>query len=350
MNSLLIIPLFFIVIHFLYIITAISFPRKKKDKDKTYIKNYSIEHIVCFKNESDFIQKKLENCYSINSCHKIHHTFINDNSDDNTLEMLNKYKHENTTIINNDTNLGKNQSQIKAVNSSTSDLILFTDANVFLTNQSVENIVKYFNNEIGGISGNVQITTDFKNVAFSGKYWELEKKIKEFQNQFDTVIGFDGGFYCVKRENYNLTRENELSDFETAFLIFEQGKKTKYAKDAVAIELEKRTIKNSLKTRLRASNRVFCSFCRIFKYINKIGYIAIIHFIFHKIFRYAASIFFVLFFPLFIYEFYKIHILMLLIFIIPVIARLIIESFALVAGGVIALTGKEYVTWTNKKI
>lgn len=334
----------------MYIILAILFPGKNRDNDKAYTKKYSIEHIVCFKNESDFIQKKLENCYSINTCHKIHHTFVNDNSDDDTLEMLNKYKSENTTIINNDTNHGKNQSQIKAVNSSTSDLILFTDANVFLNNQSVENVVKYFNGEIGGISGNVQITTDLKNVAFSGKYWELEKKIKEFQNLFGAVIGFDGGFYCVKRENYNLTRENELSDFETAFLIFEQGKKTKYAKDAIAIELEKRTIKNSLKTRLRASNRVFWSFYRIFKYVNEIGYNAIIHFIFHKILRYAASILFVIFFPLFIYEFYKIHILMLLIIIIPVIARLILECFALVAGGVIALTGKEYVTWTNKKI
>jgi len=165
-----------------------------------------------------------------------------------------------------------------------------------------------------------------------------------------TVIGFDGGFYCVKRANYNLTRENELSDFETAFLIFEQGKKSIYAEDAIALELEKRTIKNSLKTRLRASNRVFWSFRRIFKYINKIGYVATIHFIFHKIFRYAAGVLSVIFFPIIAYELFKIHILMLLIFIIPFIARLILECFALFAGGAMALTGKEYVTWTNKKI
>ncbi len=364
MNKIIILPFTLAFLHLLYVAVAIVYSELKsknshnKNKIKTdnaapgnniEIKKYSIEHITCFKNETAFIKDKLENLNKLNTIHEIHHTFVNDNSDDDTLEMLKKYKNENSSIINNTTSLGKNQSQIKAVDQSQSDLIFFTDANVFITDETVNNLVKNFDADIVGVTGNVKITTDLTNQDFSGKYWEIEKKIKEFQSLFGTVIGFDGGLYCVKRENYNLTRENELSDFETAFLIFEQQKKTKYVKEAVAVELEKRTIKNSLRSRIRASNRVFWSFYRIFKYIKELNFFVLLHFFLHKIIRYIAAISLVVFLPFIIVKIYYIFAPLLLIIFIPAVWRGILECVSLFIGGLIALTGKEYTTWTHSK-
>ncbi len=339
--------IFLCAIHFGYIFLAVIYP-KKNNREKRNGKKYSIEHIVCFKNESKFIEKKLQSCYEIDYP-GIHHTFVNDNSTDDSLELLNKYKREKTRIICNETDLGKNQSQIKAVRGTKSDFLLFTDANVFLERDSLNKIVRQFNKNTGGVCGNVTITTDMKHQGISGKYWQIEKKIKAFQSIFHSVIGFDGGFYCIKRENYKLKRENELSDFESAFLIFEQQKQTKFANNALATELEQRTVKRSFMARIRASNRVFWSFRRISKYIYRLKPAALIHFTLHKLVRYLLIIVFVLSIPLLIIDLLEVTPFLILIFFVPTVHRFVLESIALCIGGILALTGKEYTTWSDKK-
>ncbi len=355
MIYLLLIPLSFICLHLAYVCVALVYPKLTAKKgvdpmEDSFGKAYTIEHIVCFKNETAFVQKKMENAYSLDTRHKIHHTFINDNSSDDTPTLLETFAKDNTTLIHNTTNLGKNQSQIKAVNQSESDFLLFTDANVFISDDTIESLIGAFDEDTGGVTGNVRVTTDLKNQDFSGRYWELEKKIKAFQSLFGVVIGFDGGLYCVKRDSYCLTRENELSDFETAFLIFEQQKKTKYISNATALELEKRTLKNSIRSRIRACNRVFWSFYRIFKYLKRLRPVVILHFVCHKILRYASAITFVLFLPLIVLVLYEISIFLLLLFIVPAVTRITLESIALCIGGIIALTGTEYRTWSQKKL
>lgn len=347
MHKIYMIPVFFGILHLAYFAFSFFYPKKRK-KTKSAGTNPSIEHIVCFKNESRFIEKKLENCYRIDYP-SIHHTFINDNSTDDTLDLLKKFSNDDSDIINNPTNLGKNQSQISAVKKTKSELLLFTDANVFLHKDALHEIVKYFDDEMVGVCGNVTITTDLEHKDISGKYWQIEKRIKEFQTLSGSVIGFDGGFYCVKRRNYYLRRENELSDFETAFLILEQKLKTGYASTALADELEKRTIKSSFKARMRASNRVFWSYSRIFKYIWSLRKITLLHFFFHKLLRYLLILSFVLSLPFLIYDMIKIFPLLPVIFFIPYVFRITLESIALFTGGIIALFGKEYRTWSDKK-
>ena len=341
-----IIPLVLGSIHALYILTAILCPKNKKNISEGKI--YRIEHIVCFKNESKFIEGKLRNCYQI-SYPYIHHTFVNDNSSDNTLELLKEYKRADTVLMNNESNLGKNQSQMKAVKHTDSDLLLFTDANVFLDKNAVTYLVRHFDDNISGVCGDVTVTTDMKHKEIGGRYWEIEKQIKKFQSLSGSVIGFDGGFYGVRRADYNLTKKNELSDFESAFLLFEQGKQIRYAEDALAVEQERRKIKDSFKARIRASNRVIWSFIRIFRYIHKLRVSVLTHFIFHKILRYIFIITFVLSLPFIILDMFEISPFFLLIFFIPPIFRFTVESIALCIGGIVALTGKEYTTWSNKK-
>lgn len=332
--------------HITYIVLAAIYPNQKRKTPNR--KKYSVEHIVCFKDEISFIEEKLKNCYSI-EYPNLHHTFVNDNSTDNTLELLEKHKQENTNLISNDTNLGKNRSQIRSVKQTDSDLLLFTDANVFLHKDALNHIVSAFDESTGGVCGNVTTTTDMQHQDIVGKYWEIEKVVKRFQSLSGAVIGFDGGFYCVRREYYNWQRPTELSDLETAFLILEQRKQTKYVTEAFATEREKRKLRASFMARIRASNRVFWSFRRIFRYIRKLKSSVILHFTFHKLVRYAFVILSVICLPFIVMDMAVISPFLLLIFAIPHVNRLIFESIALCVGGIITLTGKEYTSWSNKK-
>jgi cellulose synthase/poly-beta-1,6-N-acetylglucosamine synthase-like glycosyltransferase len=332
-----------------YIIICLIFPGKTENKEALDSQLPSIEHIICFKNESKFARRKLENCYDIDYP-KIRHTFINDNSSDDTGDIITRFARSGCRVVHNQTDKGKNQSQITAVKNSQSDLLLFTDANVFLNPNAIKKLLQGFDDLVVGVCGNVTIKTETMKSEFSGRYWQLEKRIKRFQSRFGCVIGFDGGFYCVKRENYNIKRENELSDFETAFLIFEQGKKTRYMATAMATEIEKRSLKSSFKARVRASNRVLWSYRRIFRYADKLSQAVWINFFFHKLLRYGFIMSFVIFLPMMLISIYEFMPFLLLILFIPYIHRIIIESVALCVGGVVAVTGKEYTSWSDKKI
>jgi poly-beta-1,6-N-acetyl-D-glucosamine synthase len=349
MEYIFIFPLLLGAIHIAYIAVCLIFPGRNIKPRSLGESLPSIEHIVCFKNESKFVQRKIENSYGIDYS-KIRHTFINDNSTDDTSELIAQFNKAGGRVINNKSSIGKNQSQIMATKTSQSNLLLFTDANVFLDSDAVKKIITAFDDSVGGVCGNVTIKTETMKKELSGQYWQLEKRIKKFQSRFGSVIGFDGGFYCVKRECYNLKRENELSDFETAFLIFEQDKKTKYVDNALAIEIEKRTLKSSFKARVRASNRVFWSYRRIFTYIGKLPRVVMAQFFFHKLLRYGSIISFVICLPMIVYTLYRVMPLVLLVFVIPFVYRLTLENIALFIGGVIAATGKEYTTWSDKKI
>jgi cellulose synthase/poly-beta-1,6-N-acetylglucosamine synthase-like glycosyltransferase len=336
------------LLHIGYVLLSVVFPKRQRKIRNGSKRKYSVEHIVCFKNESKFIKKKLDNCYRINY-DNLCHTFINDNSQDDTLSLLKQYRRPGTTLINNETDMGKNQSQIKAAENSDRELLLFTDANVFLKKDALNHLVRYFDENTSGISGNVTITTDMAHKELPGKYWEIEKSVKNFQSLSGSMIGFDGGFYCVRRKHYKLKKENELSDFETAFLLFKQKKQTKYAEDAVAVELEKRKIKDSFKARIRASNRVFWSYKRILRYAYNLKPAVLIHFLLHKLCRYLFVVTFILSLPFILVDLFQVSPFLLLVFFIPHVYRFVIESAALCIGGIIALAGKQYTTWSNKK-
>lgn len=144
MSVILALPIVLISLHILYVISGLIWVNmidhgQESQPDK---ETYSIEHIVCFKNESRFVSKKLENSYELITLHNIHQTFVNDNSENDTFAQLQTYQQANTTIINNTLNLGKNLSQIEAVNQTDSDLLLFTDANVFLNSEAVESSLR----------------------------------------------------------------------------------------------------------------------------------------------------------------------------------------------------------------
>lgn len=349
-----VIPFVFGLLHLLYICIGALYlllfcsTEKKKRANPLEGELCLVEHIVCFKNESRFVKDKLRNCYQIDYP-EIHHTFVNDNSSDETLLLLERYSGEKTTIISNSENLGKNTSQINAVEKTDAKFLLFSDANVFIKPCALKTLLQSMDEETGGCCGNVTITRDLKALEFSGRYWELEKWIKRFQNCFGSVIGFDGGFYCVRKANYNLSRENELSDFETAFLLFEQQKLCRYSKKAKAAEMEQRTIKSSFSARTRASNRAFWSYHRIFKYIWKARPVVILHFFFHKLLRYSFVVTLVLTLPFLLIDLWGLSPLLLVFILIPYVLRSLSECIALCYGGIIALRGKEFRTWTDKK-
>jgi hypothetical protein len=146
-----------------------------------------------------------------------------------------------------------------------------------------------------------------------------------------------------------LTRENELSDFETAFILFQQRKATRFAHRALAVELESRSLGNSFRARVRAANRVFWSYYRIFRYIASLDSKVIFHFFFHKLLRYLFVLTVIPLAPVIICELFRISPFLVFVILVPQIFRVFCEGVALFTGGLIALSGKEYKFWTNRK-
>lgn len=339
--------------HFFYLFLSMIYGRKPSASPHPS-PFFSVEHIVCFRNESAFVRRKLENCSEIHYPH-IHHTFIDDQSDDDTGALLEKCRTANVTVIHNDRNIGKNASQIRAASQTDADLLLFTDANVFLAPDALSHVISSFTANTGGVTGNVTMTRTMDRVERDamGKYWELEKRVKKFQSRWGAVIGFDGGFYCVRRTHFSLGEGFELGDLDTALNLLSKGLKVRFSENAHAMELEHREMRASFCARIRTANRTLWSLFRNRSFVRRVPLSVSIHLMCHKWMRYGFLISVPLSLPFLLFDLavrsWFFLLLAGLAIASPPVFRFLLECFAVFVGGFLALCGKEYRTWSTPK-
>jgi cellulose synthase/poly-beta-1,6-N-acetylglucosamine synthase-like glycosyltransferase len=339
--------------HFLYLFLSMMCGGKTRPSPSPP-SFFSVEHIVCFRNESAFVRRKLQNCSEIQYPH-IHHTFIDDQSEDDTGSLLESFRATGVRVIHNDRNIGKNASQIRAASQTQADLLLFTDANVFLAPDALSHVVSSFTPDTGGVTGNVTMTRTIDRVVRDamGKYWELEKRVKKFQSHWGAVIGFDGGFYCVRRNHFSLAEGFELGDLDTALNLLSRGLRVRFSEKARAMELEHREIRASFSARIRTANRTLWSLFRNRSFVRQAPFSVSVHLICHKWLRYGFLISVPPSLPFFLFDLAGRSLFCLLIaggaMAIPPVFRFLMECLAVFTGGALALCGKEYRTWSTPK-
>lgn len=236
--------------------------------------------------------RSIENLKIVDSCEFI---FINDNSNDNTKELLEKFKERNKKkirmiVINNPSNLGRSIARNKGLREAKGKLIIFTDDDVLLhpeficyhqlAHRSAKDLVihgrirslpylKFFKNPMtgelykGGFAQGVLkskiITLDMFGDERIKQYLKKNSKISKFELNIDELfeattpedsyvrwIGFTGGNVSILRTNLieidgfdnKMGKTWGCEDIETGYRLHLSGMKFKYEKDAKVYHLD----------------------------------------------------------------------------------------------------------------
>ena len=242
-----------LVLFVLLKLKKLLFPNRFIKTDNSYEPDVCL-FVTAF-NEKDYVQQKVENSFSLDyPKEKIQYVWVTDGSDDGTPELLKKY--ENLEVYHLDERRGKMHAMNRGVKFVKAPIIIFSDTNTILGNQSIREIVaKFSNKKTGCVAGEKRIVekdADAAAGAGEGLYWKFESWIKNMDAELNTAVGAVGELFAIRTELFeDVETDTLLDDFIISLRIAQKGYHIAYTPNAYAEETASLNVKEELKRKIR---------------------------------------------------------------------------------------------------
>jgi cellulose synthase/poly-beta-1,6-N-acetylglucosamine synthase-like glycosyltransferase len=252
----------------------------------------NVVHIIAAFNEEDFIEEKIVNAIAVDyPSEKYKIIIVADGSTDKTVSLIEQFPE--IELLFQPERRGKMDAINRAVASVSKDSILvFSDANTMLNNQSIRLMVNHYRDlKVGGVSGEKRVHAPTLGSGFAeGLYWKYESIVKQLESDFYTVVGAAGELFSVRKNLFTFNdSSNVLDDLCISLNVCKMGYVVKYEPKAYAIETPSFSIADEQKRKTRISAGAFQSIfyfkelLNVFKY-GKLSF----QYISHRLFRWTV--------------------------------------------------------------
>ncbi|WP_299361839.1 glycosyltransferase family 2 protein [Winogradskyella sp.] len=245
-------------------------------------------------NESDYVHQKMENTMSLNyPKDKLKIVWVTDGSNDGTNIRLERYK--DVQLFHQDERKGKINAMNRVMPYVKTPLVVFSDANTKLGQDSIMHIVNCFNDEkVGCVSGEKRIVNKCSDAAAGageGLYWKYESTLKKWDAELYSAVGAAGELFAIRTELYNeVEQDTILDDFIISLRVAQKGYIIQYNPEAYAIETASENVKEELKRKIRISAGGIQSVIRLRSLLNifKYGMLSF-QYISHRVLRWTLT-------------------------------------------------------------
>jgi len=264
---------------------------KKEQETETALLFPDVTLFVAAYNERDFIPQKMQNSFSLDyPREKMKHVWITDGSDDGTPEILKQY--EGVEVFHQSERAGKIAAMNRGMAFVKTPIVIFSDGNTMLGKESIQRIVKLFNDpKVGCVSGEKRIFNKDTVAATEGIYWKYESMLKRWDAELYSVVGAAGELFALRTELFRpVEKDTLLDDFIISLRIAEQGYKIQYDPEAYAIENPSASVKEELKRKIRISAGGIQSVVRLKELLNPFKYgVLSFQYISHRVLRWTLA-------------------------------------------------------------
>lgn len=256
----------------------------------------SVSIIIAAYNEEEVIAKKIENSFSINyPIEKLEVIVVSDGSSDGTNEIVQKFRDkEGFKGIILKENKGKTTAINTAVSEAKGEIILFTDANVWLDEDAIKYLVaNFYDEEIGCVCGqlNYYDPSDSETASTGGLYWRYEEAIKKLESLTGSTMGADGSIFAIRKHLFRKLEPYLIDDFSTSMGVLFQGYRIVFEDNAKAFEKHTTDLNDEIRRRRRIANRVYTAITYFKKELLSLSFLNKFKFFMHKFGRYWAGLF-----------------------------------------------------------
>lgn len=201
--------------------------------------------IIPVHNEGDIIFRKLMSIAESNFQHSKIHIYVGlDNCSDNSLSEVIKFRDQQLLdihIVDKKNRSGKPQvlNSIIEEFKLNKGILIFSDANVLLTPNTIPGLITYFKDpQIGLVDARFKISKSIYSHELEGDYVSFEQNIKYWESLvFGTMQGPFGGCFAIKATLFQPIPANFLvDDFFIAMQVMRNGYKAIVNPDAIVIE------------------------------------------------------------------------------------------------------------------
>jgi len=295
----------------------------------------SVTIIIPARNEATIIENKIKNTLNLDYPSDLMEIIIvSDCSEDETDSIVRKYQDAGIKLITLKNRKGKTTAQNIAVDKSSGEIIVFSDANAMYVPEAINQLVKHFKDDkVGCVSGELCYVNPGN--AYSGteenRYWKYEKFIKYQEYKAGVMLGANGSIYAVRKKDFVVLEESDISDFIEPLEIVAKGKKFIFERKAISKELATSTFSSELQRKRRIICRSLRSILNHAHLLNPFRHpLLLFEILSHKLLRWLTPIFMIFLFVANVFllseNFYKIVFGMQLIFYISAFIGLLLYS------------------------
>lgn len=200
---------------------------------------HTVSIVIAARNEAQSIEKKLLNMQVLDYPRdRLEIIIASDGSTDATEEIVRKWADRGVRLLALP-RVGKADALNAAVETSTGDILVFSDANSMFEANALHALVRPFADpRIGGVAGNQRYLNKKGQKANQGEqsYWNFDRLLKKFQSTAGNAISATGAIYAIRRSLFQPIPAGVTDDFVTSTRVIAQGYRLVFAPDAVAFE------------------------------------------------------------------------------------------------------------------
>ena len=232
--------------------------------------------VIAAYNEKALVDEKVRNLRALNyPKEKLKFLWVTDGSNDGSPELLQTYS--DMTVLHEDARNGKIGALHRAMKQVNTSLVIFCDANNFLSPQTIQSIVNLFAEpDVGCVAGEKRIEKLIKDKAVGageGFYWHYESLIKRLESKVNSTVGAAGEIFAIRSKLFEeVEADTLLDDFVISLRIAQKGYKIKYAPQAIAVETSSASIDDELKRKIRIAAGCMQTIPRLLPLLNPFQY------------------------------------------------------------------------------
>ncbi|WP_461452313.1 glycosyltransferase family 2 protein [Mucilaginibacter sp.] len=246
--------------------------------------------IVAAYNEESILDEKIKNTLALAyPADKLEFVFITDGSIDRSAEIVKLYPQ--VRQMHSYERKGKIAAVHRAMETVTTKVVVFTDANTFLNEDALVNICRHYSDiTVGAVAGEKRVYSSGANAtAGEGFYWKYESKLKAWDSELYSVVGAAGELFSIRTELYQpVPPDTILDDFMISLLLTQKGYRVIYEPAAFATETASQNVTEELKRKIRIAAGGIQSIIRLKGLLNPLPYpILTFQYVSHRVLRWT---------------------------------------------------------------
>lgn len=272
---------------------------KKKELPKKLDYEPNVTIMVVAHNEEKVIKEKLENLLKIDyPKEKIEILISSDNSTDETnnivKEFISKHKERNIVLYEVKERKGKTNAQNEAAKLVKSEILVMTDANAMLEQNSVRELVSsFYDDTIVYVTGRLCYVNSKDNDTSKSEntYWSLDTRIRDIESKIQTITAGNGALYACRTKEYYDFEPIKCHDSSMPLHYALKEKRAIANHEAIAYEKAGENIQDEFKRKVRMNRIILSAILPSIKILNIFKYKWFTYFYLgHRTCRYLLSL------------------------------------------------------------
>lgn len=249
---------------------------------------------VCAYNEESVIESKVLNLLELRKREPTLQILIYvDAAGDRTADILRPYESQLDLVVSPRRN-GKTHGMNLLSARAHADILVFTDANVMLDMNCLEDLRRHFaDGAVGCVCGNLTYTNqDASTTAATGSaYWRFEEALKRLESATGSMMGADGSIFAVRRSLRHAPPDHIIDDMYVSLMVLVQGYRVVQAADVRAYEESATDANEEFGRKVRIACQAFNVHRLLWPRLRRLDLLTRYKYVSHKLIRWLSIYF-----------------------------------------------------------